>query len=189
MWMPFLNRQAQGLVRKSRLSYRRPTSSKIPAERKAEGGCRRDTQTRSGSSRGSESSARAREARGLSGQSWGQRGLGAGGQPARGLTGRPLVWPHLPAPNRSRTFAFIHEMALLLGFGKEAPSADLQPELQMESPARQWRRGLQGDLWASSARALMSCPGASVREAAPPNTCAGDEDARGDAARHATASF
>lgn len=29
------------------------------------------------------------------------------------------------------------------------PVADLQQELQMESPAQQWTWGLQGDLWAS----------------------------------------
>lgn len=33
---------------------------------------------------------------------------------------------------------------------RKLPAADLQPELQMESPAWQWTWGLQGDLWASS---------------------------------------
>ena len=79
-------------------------------------------QTRSGSGRGSERPARPREERGLSGEGWGCRDRGAGSRTRTGAHGGPLVWPHLPSPNRSWMFGFIHEMAPSLGFGDEAPS-------------------------------------------------------------------
>ena len=69
------------------------------------------------------------------------------------------------------------------------PVADLQPELQMDSPAQQWTWGLQGDLWASSGNGLWYRVQTPVGEKQPHGTSVWDEDARGDAARHITASF
>lgn len=190
MWMPFLNRQAQGLVRKSRLSERHPASSKIPAERKAEGGCRRDTQTRSGSSRGSERSARAREGRGLSRQGWGQRGLGRwrpaphGGSQGDHWCGHTFLLPteagrlnlYMKWPRRWVT-------------ERKLPALTCSRSSRRKAQPGSGREACRVTSGHPRARALMSCPDASVQEVAPQNTCAGDEDACGDAACHTAASF